>query len=75
MKNETIIKRVFKDFGENLNDLTGNQLFAIEECMLLSRVDKANKIIKEIENRTNKIGHFYADEERTKKIILKYGIE
>lgn len=37
MKNETIIKRVFKDFGEDFNDLTGNQLLAIEECMLLNK--------------------------------------
>jgi hypothetical protein len=49
MKNETIIKRVFKDFGENFEDLTGNQLLAIEECMFLARQDKANKVIKEIE--------------------------
>ena len=48
MKNETIIKRVFKDFGENFNDLTGSPLLAIEECMLLARQDKANKVIKEI---------------------------
>lgn len=74
MKNETIIKRVFKDFGENFNDLTGSQLLAIEECMLLARQDKANRVIKEIENRTNKVGCFWADEERTKKIILKYGL-
>lgn len=40
MKNETIIKRVFKDFGEDFNDLTGSQLLAIEECMLLARQDK-----------------------------------
>lgn len=45
MKNETIIKRVFKEFGENFNHLTGNQLLAIEECMLLARQDEANNLI------------------------------
>jgi len=74
MKNESIIKKVFKDYGENFNDLTGNQLLAIEECMLLSRQDKANRVIKEIEYRTKKIGHFWADEEKAKNIILKCGL-
>jgi len=74
MKNETIIKKVFKDFGEDFEYLTGSQILAIEECMLLARQDKANRVIKEIENRTNKVGCFWANEERTKKIILKYGL-
>lgn len=73
MKNETIIKKVFKDFGEKFEDLTGNQLLAIEECMLLARHDKAKRAIKEIENRTKKVGAFLAVEERTKNIILRYG--
>lgn len=74
MKNETIIKRVFKDFNEDINDLTGSQLLAIEECMQIARQDKAKNVIKEIEKRTLKIGCFWADEERTKNIILKHGI-
>lgn len=74
MKNSTILKKVFKDFGESIDDLTGNQLIAIEEAMQTARQDKADKIIKEIENRTNKIGCFWADEEKAKNIILKYGL-
>jgi hypothetical protein len=74
MKNETIIKKVFKDFGEDFENLTGSQILAIEESMLLARQDKASRVIKEIEYRTNKIGCFGANEERTKKIILNYGL-
>lgn len=74
MTNNKIIKEVFKDFGESVDDLTVSQLIAINEAMNIARQDKANRVIKEIEKRTLKIGFFNADEERTKNIILKYGI-
>ena len=39
--------------------------------MLLARQDKANKVIKEIENRTNKVGCFGRMKKRNEKYNLK----
>jgi len=74
MINKKILKLTLEEYGYDLGKLifpAEGLIMAISEAMDRARLDQCDKIVKNIEKRTNKIGMFYADEEITKKIIKK----
>ena len=74
MTNNKILKYTLEEYGYSLEDIifpSEGLKMAIEEAMNRARCDHAEKVIKEIEKRTEKIGMFWANEEKTKSIIKK----
>lgn len=74
MKNEKILKLTLEEYGYDLGKLifpVDGLVMAINEAMNRARLDQCDKIIKKIDERTNRLGMFYANEEKTKKLIKK----
>lgn len=74
MKNEKILKLTLQEYGYELENLiypADGLIMAISEAMNRARLDQCDKIVKKIEQRTHRIGMFYANEEKTYKLIKK----
>jgi hypothetical protein len=74
MGNKKILKLTLEEYGYDLSKLIYHDyglVMAILEAMNRARLDQCDKIVKKIEQRTKRIGMFYANEEKTKKIINK----
>ena len=74
MTNNKILKITLEEYGYKLKDIVfpseGLEM-AITEAMDRARYDHAEKVVKEIERRSLKIGFFDADSERATSIIRK----
>lgn len=74
MTNRKILKLTLEEYGYSLDKLifpSDGLKMAIEEAMNRARYDHAEKVVKEIEKRSLKIGFFDADSERATNIIKK----
>ena len=74
MKNEKILKLTLEEYGYELDELifpADGLIMAISEAMNRARLDQCDKAIKRIEQKTTRIGMFYANEEKTYKLIKK----
>jgi hypothetical protein len=74
MGNKKILKLTLEEYGYQLDKLiypVDGLLMAISEAMDRARLDQCDKIVKKIEQRTNRIGAFYANEEKTYDLIKK----
>lgn len=74
MKNEKILKLTLEEYGYNLDKLiypVDGLVMAISEAMDRARLDQCDKIVKKIQERTNRVGIFYADSEKTYNLIKK----
>ena len=69
-----MLKLTLEEYGYSLDNLTypvDGLIMAISEAMDRARLDQCDKIVKRIEQRTNKAGMFYANEEKTYNLIKK----
>jgi hypothetical protein len=74
MTNNKILKITLEEYGYKLKDIifpSEGLEMAITEAMDRARYDHAEKVVKEIERRSLKIGFFDADSERATNIIRK----
>ena len=74
MDNKKMLKLTLEEYGYSLDNLTypvDGLIMAISEAMDRARLDQCDKIVKRIEQRTNKAGMFYANEEKTYNLIKK----
>jgi hypothetical protein len=74
MTNNKILKTTLEEYGYKLKDIifpSEGLEMAITEAMDRARYDHAEKVVKEIERRSLKIGFFDADSERATSIIRK----
>lgn len=74
MDNKKILKLTLEEYGYELDKLiypVDGLIIAISDAMDRARLDQCNKVVKKIEKRTNRIGMFYANEEKTYNLIKK----
>jgi hypothetical protein len=72
MTNNKILATTLKENGYDKCIIKGSGFWkSIEEAMDRARYDHAEKVVKEIERRSLKIGFFDADSERATSIIRK----
>jgi hypothetical protein len=74
MKNEKILKLTLEGYGYNLEKFifpADELIMAISEAMDRARLDQAGEAIKRIQERTKRVGSFYANEETTYNLIKK----
>lgn len=74
MENKKILKLTLEEYGYNLEDLifpVDGLVMAISEAMDRAKIEQCNKVCKKIEDRTKRIGMFYANEEKTYNLIKK----
>lgn len=74
MVNKKILKLTLEEYGYELDKIihpVDGLIMAITEAMDRARLDQCGKVIKKIEQRTNRIGMFYANEEKTYNLINK----
>jgi hypothetical protein len=74
MENKKILKLALEKYGYKLDDstiFTNSLIIPVLEAMDNARLDQCNKVVKKIEQRTNRIGMFYANEEKTYNLIKK----
>jgi hypothetical protein len=74
MENKKILKLTLEEYGYELDKLifpADGLIMAISVAMDRARLDQCDKVVKKIEQRTNRIGMFYANEEKTYNLIKK----
>ena len=74
MENKKILKLTLEEYGYELDKLIfpdAGLIMAISEAMDRARLDQCDKVVNKIEQRTNRIGMFYANEEKTYNLIKK----
>jgi hypothetical protein len=74
MTNKKILILTLEEYGYDLSKLifpVDGLVLAISEAMDRARLDQADIIIKTIEERTKRVGMFYANEEKTYSLIKK----
>lgn len=74
MENKKILKLTLEEYGYELDKLiypVDGLVMAITEAMDRARLDQCDKAVKNIEQRTKRIGMFYANEEKTYNLIKK----